>query len=80
MQVDTASGLEDELLCQHRRLGGIGEQLEAEQGQCQSHLHLVHSKLLPNAVPGERAKAQVEACKLMRPAFPVPWVWEVLWS
>ena len=64
-------------------MGGIGEvrgQLEAEQDQRQGHLHLNHGKLLPNAVPGERAKAQVEACKLMRPAFPVPWVWEVLWS
>lgn len=64
MQVDAAAGLEDELLCQGRRLAGIREQLEAEQGQCQSHLYLVHSKLLPNAVPGERTKVQIEACKL----------------
>lgn len=54
MQVDPIAGPEDDLRYQCGRLGWVGAELKAEQGQGQSHLHLVHGKLLPNAVPEER--------------------------
>lgn len=52
MHMDPSAGPEDELRCQCGRVGWVRAELKAEQGQGQRHLHLVHGKLLPDAVPG----------------------------
>lgn len=46
-------GAKDEPSYLEGRLGRVRQELEAQQGQSQRHLHLVHGKLLPNAVPEE---------------------------
>lgn len=35
------------------RHGRVRQELKAQQGQSQGHLHLVHGKLLPDAIPAE---------------------------
>ena len=68
LQVDPIPGPEDHLRYQCGRLGRVGAELKAEQGQGQSHLHLVHGKLLPDAVPEERmTNAPIAAFILMAP-------------
>lgn len=53
MQVYPVAGPEDNLRDHYGKLGWVRAELEAEQGQGQRHLHLIHGKLLPDAVPGE---------------------------
>lgn len=52
VQVDPIFGLQHNSLNRNGNPGGIWCQLKAEQGQGHNHLHFVHGKLLPNAVPG----------------------------
>ena len=47
-------GAKDDLRYFAGRLGWVRQELEAEQGQGQGYLHLVHGELLPDAVPGEK--------------------------
>ena len=40
---------------------GIQWQLKAKQGQGHGHLHLIHGKLLPDAVPGPRRENEMRS-------------------
>ena len=51
MQVDPILGPQHNSWPGNRDPGRIWHQLKAEQGQGHRHLHLVHGKLLPDAVP-----------------------------
>lgn len=65
LQVDPIFGVQHDFWSGNGLPGGIWCQLKAEQGQGHSHLHLVHGKLLPNAVPGsgrEEERSAVKAC------------------
>lgn len=52
MQVDPILGLQHDSWKGNGDPERIRSQLKAEQGQGHRHLHLVHGKLLPDAVPG----------------------------
>ena len=52
MQVDPILGHQHNSWKGNRDPERIWSQLKAEQGQGHRHLHLVHGKLLPDAVPG----------------------------
>lgn len=61
MHVYPIFGPEDDLWYHYGNLGRVWVDLEATQGQGQGHLHLIHGKLLPNAVPGERVTSALIA-------------------
>ena len=74
LQVDPIFGLQHNSLNRNGNPGGIWCQLKAEQGQGHSHLHLVHGKLLPNAVPGsgrENVRSGVKACSQLGRLWPL---------
>lgn len=75
MHVYPVAGLEDELWYHYGKLGWVRVELEAPQGQGQGHFHLIHGKLLPNAVPGDRVtSAPVPAFVPSHPELDSPYL------
>lgn len=67
-------GAKDDLRYFAGRLGGIGRELEAEQGQGQRHLHLIHGKLLPDAVPGVKQSSSATQSQCWAQINPRGWI------
>lgn len=52
------------------RHGRVRQELEAQQGQSQGHLQLVHGKLLPNAIPAEKQSSSASSIPVLGTANP----------
>lgn len=65
VEVDAILGAQDQLQDLDGWPQKVGDKLKAEQAEGRDHLHLVHGKLLPNAIPavsGSTKRHQAMGC------------------